>query len=67
MLQIATDIFRKRLALFHKDESGQFMCNWNNEGRSPLVLYICTPTYTAKGVSCFFLFITRAVQSLSLG
>lgn len=36
--------------------------------RSPLVSYICVSTsYTAKGVNCFYLSTSQAVQSLSIG
>ena len=64
MLQIATDIFRKRLALFQDSELRHFIRKLEWVKAFSFVLYICIPTYTAKGVSCFFLSTFKAVEGL---
>ena len=67
MLQIATDIFRKRLALFQDSELRHFIRKLEWVKAFSFVLYICTSTYTAKGVSCFFLSTFKAVEGLLSG
>ena len=67
MLQVATDIYLGSVFSYSKlmnlDTSS---CNKNKRTFFLWRCYICTPTYTAKGVSRF-LSVTRAVESLSVG
>lgn len=62
--KLQQDIFRKRLALFHTNESGQFVAYWNKKNVLLwCVIYVILNIYSQR-CEPFSYSICKAVQSL---